>query len=145
MRRCSRIVEIYSIECEIRLFLAIRPKTRARGRSRACSARALTEGEDVLKFRSGELGQSVRARVDDRTGDLALGFDDLVDFLLESSAANELASLNVVLLTDSERTIHCMVLDGGVPPPVEMEDMIGGRQVQPCPNGLERERTKRQG
>jgi hypothetical protein len=107
--------------------------------------RLITEGEEVLELRSGDLDQSVLASVDDRTGDLALGFDDLVDFLLESSAANELVNLNVVLLTDSECTVRCLVLDGGVPPPLEMEDMIGGRQVQPCPHDLERERTERQG
>jgi hypothetical protein len=107
--------------------------------------RLITEGEEVLELRSGDLDQSVLASVDDRTGDLALGFDDLVDFLLDSSAANELVNLNVVLLTDSECTVRCLVLDGGVPPPLEMEDMIGGRQVQPCPHDLEKERTERQG
>jgi hypothetical protein len=99
----------------------------------------IAEDEEVLEFRGGELGQSVLAGADDRTGDLALDFDDLVDFFLERSAADQLVKLNVVYRTDSECSVHCLVLDGGVPPPVEMEDMIGGCQVQPRPAGLERE------
>ena len=99
----------------------------------------IAEGEEILEFRGGDLGQSVLAGVHDRTGGLALGFDDLVEVFLASSATDKIVELNVAYLTDSECTVDCLVLDGGVPPPVEREDMIGGCQVQPCPTGLEKE------
>jgi hypothetical protein len=88
-----------------------------------------------------KLDQPVLVSADDSTGDLslALGFDDLGDLFLERSDLDELVNLNVRFLDDSEGTVGCLVLDGGVPPPVEMEDMVGCSQVQPCPTGLERE------
>jgi hypothetical protein len=73
------------------------------------------------------LNQPVLVSADDSTGDLALalGFDDLGDLFLERSDSDELVNLNVRFLADSEGTVGCLVLDGGVPPPVEMEDMVG--------------------
>ena len=87
------------------------------------------------------LDQPVLVSADDSTGDLALalGFDDLGDLFLERSDSDELVNLNILFPADSEGTVCCLVLDGGVPPPVEMEDMVGCCQVQPCPTGLERE------
>jgi hypothetical protein len=139
MRRCSRIVEIYSIECANRLFLAMRHKNPGACINESLFGQGLVaKGEEVLEFRSGQLGQPVLASADDRTGDLALGFDDLVELLLDRSDADKLVNLNVLFLPDSEGTFCCLVLDRGTSPPVEMEDMVGGRVVQPCPIGLER-------
>jgi hypothetical protein len=74
------------------------------------------------------------------SGDLAIGFDRF----LERSDPDEVVNVKVRILNDSRGADYRVIFDGRIPPAVEMEDMVGGGQVQPCPNGLE-ERTKKRG
>ena len=50
---------------------------------------------------------------------------------------------DVLLLADAEGAIGRLVLDGRVPPAVEVHDVRGGRQVQARAAGLEREHEER--
>ena len=53
----------------------------------------------------------------------ALVTDELIDSLLDSALADKLMHENVALLADSERAVGSLILDGGVPPSVEMDDV----------------------
>jgi hypothetical protein len=99
----------------------------------------VAQGEEILEFLSGQLGEPIFTSADDAAGDLALGYDDLVDFFLDGTDADKLMNLNVLVLADAKGTVGCLVFDSGVPPPVKMEDMVGGGQVQTCAVGFDGE------
>ena len=63
--------------------------------------------------------------------------DHLVENLLERAGADELVHLHVAPLADAKRAVRRLILHGRVPPPVEMKHVIGARQVQPNPTGLD--------
>jgi len=56
-------------------------------------------------------------------GEVAFGRDELIDSLLDGSCANQLVDEHVALLPDAIGSVSRLILDGGVPPPVEMDDM----------------------
>ena len=84
-----------------------------------------------------ELGDPVLAGADDVLGDRPLALDHLVDALLERAVAYELVDLHLAVLTDAEGPVRRLVLDGGIPPAVEVEDVVGGREVEAHPAGLQ--------
>ncbi len=68
-----------------------------------------------------------------------LVLDHLVDPLLHRADADELADLDVATLPDPERAVSGLVLDSRVPPPVDVDDMIGRGQVQAGAARLQRQ------
>src|SRR6266545_6909786 len=74
---------------------------------------------------------------------LLLRFDNLVDLVLHGAAANELAHEHILVLPDSERPVSGLVFHSRIPPTIEMDDMRGGGEIEPCPAGLDREHKER--
>src|SRR5207302_5122499 len=68
-----------------------------------------------------------------------LALDQVVQCLLKGTNADELVHLYVAVLTDSERPVRGLVLDGGVPPAVEVEDVVCSGEVQPRSTRLDGE------
>jgi hypothetical protein len=65
--------------------------------------------------------------------------DHPVDALLQRAHADQLADLHVAALADPEHPVGGLVLNRRVPPAVEVDDVVGGGQVQPGPARLERQ------
>jgi len=53
------------------------------------------------------------------------------DFFLDGIPADEAVSEDVAILSDAVSAIDGLCLDGGIPPGIEDEDVIGGGEVQP--------------
>ena len=69
--------------------------------------------------------------------------DQGVDPLLDRAAADELVHQHVALLADAEGAVGGLVLDGRIPPAVEVDHVRGGGQVQARAAGLERQHEER--
>ncbi len=76
------------------------------------------------------LGDPGLADADDRFGQAQLSLDQLVERLLERAGAHEGVDLDVARLADAEGAIGGLILDGRVPPAVEVEDVVRPGQVQ---------------
>src|SRR5258705_8585843 len=76
-------------------------------------------------------------------GNLPLAFDQLVDPLFERARTHELVDLHTLALADAEGPVCRLVLDGGVPPAIKVEDMAGARQIQSRAAGLQGEDEER--
>src|SRR6516162_690283 len=109
------------------------PPLAARGRERGknsryhmalISNRFLPQGEQVFQLRVGKLGQPPLAGADHAGGHVALA----LDLLLQCTGAEKLMHLDVARLSDAKGAIGRLVLDGRVPPAVEVEDVLRGRQ-----------------
>src|SRR5260370_39251793 len=77
-------------------------------------------------------------------GNRLLAFDQLVDPLFERARAHELVDLHALALADAEGPVCRLVLDGGVPPAIKVEDMAGARQIQSRAARLQGEDEERQ-
>ena len=64
--------------------------------------------------------------------------DQLVDPLLDRPRAHHLVHLDDPRLADAVGAVRRLILDGRVPPAVEVEDVVGGRQVEPEAAGAQR-------
>src|SRR3989442_3814079 len=62
-----------------------------------------------------------------------------VDLLLYRATADELVHQHVPLLANAEGAIGGLLLDGRVPPAVEVDDVGGGREIEARAARLERE------
>ena len=65
------------------------------------------------------------------------------DFLLDRAARDEFDAVHAPGLADAVRAVGGLVLDGGVPPGVEVNDHVGAGEVQPGAAGLEADQEKR--
>src|SRR5579883_1271613 len=72
-------------------------------------------------------------------GEPGLGLDEGVDLLLDRAATDELVHEDIASLPDPEGSIGCLTLDRRIPPPVEMDHMRGGREIEARAAGLEGE------
>ena len=134
-----------------RLLLALIPPSTRRGRARRpvlpAPAHSLTaSGDRVSTERRSATDSSVSqdlAGADDLVGQRLLLLDHRVDPLLHRAEADELADLDVAPLPDAERPVGRLVLHRRVPPPVDVDDVAGGGQVEPGPAGLERQQEQR--
>jgi hypothetical protein len=72
-----------------------------------------------------------------------LVLDRLIDASFQGSSADELAHLDVVALADPECRVGGLVLDRGIPPAVDVDDMVGSGEVHPGASGLERQQEDR--
>ena len=82
--------------------------------------------------------------VDDVAREARLVGDHRVDPLLDGPPADELVYQHVRLLADPERAVGRLVLDGGVPPAVEVDDLRAAVRFSPVPPALS-ESTKKGG
>src|SRR5262249_5863330 len=95
---------------------------------------------ELRQLRIGHVGDPALALLaDDAARELSLGVDHVVELLLERSLADELVDHDRLSLSDAERAVRRLVLDRGIPPAVEVNDVAGARQVQARAARLERE------
>ena len=59
------------------------------------------------------------------------------DLLLDGILRHDAVDRHGTLLPDAVRTVGGLILDGGVPPGVHVDDVIGGREVQPRSSGAQ--------
>ena len=104
---------------------------------------SLRQGHELAQLSGVELGDPSLAAADDPLGEVLLLRDQRVDPLLERADARQLAHLDVLALADPERPVGRLVLDRRVPPAVEVDDVVGGGQVQPGAAGLQRQHEQR--
>ena len=76
-------------------------------------------------------------------GQSDLLFDQGVDLIFDRPSADELVNQHVASLANAEGAVRGLVLDGRVPPAVEVDDVRGGRQVEARTAGLQREDEER--
>src|SRR5471030_2068059 len=72
----------------------------------------------------------LRAARHDFLHELALRVEQLVDPLLERPETDQAVYEDRLPLPQAMHTIRCLLLDGGIPPAVEVEDVVRRRQVQ---------------
>src|SRR5439155_6952888 len=96
------------------------------------------ERHQVQQLAVSELGQHAFGPVglDELLREPELRRDQRVDLLLDRPPADELVDEDVPLLADAVRPVGRLVLDGGIPPAVEVHDVRGGRQVEARAAGL---------
>ncbi len=75
--------------------------------------------------------------IEQAIGDGFLALDHGIDALLDGSAANELVDQNIPLLADAKGAVGGLILDGRVPPTVEMDHVAGRGEVQSAATGLQ--------
>src|SRR5689334_10788825 len=75
---------------------------------------------------------------DDRLGQAPLLVEQIGDALLEGARAHEGVDDDTPALTDAPHAVGGLVLDRGVPPPVEVDDVVGPHEVETRTAGLER-------
>ena len=66
----------------------------------------------------------------DAVGESAFALVQAQDFLLDGVVADEMIDGDSLLLTDAIGAVCGLLLDGGIPPWVEMNDIVGCRQIQ---------------
>ena len=69
--------------------------------------------------------------------------DHGVDPLFHRAAADELMDQHVPFLADAKGPVGGLVLDGRIPPAIEVNDVRRRGQIQPAAAGLERDDEKR--
>src|SRR6266851_4138921 len=96
-----------------------------------------SQRDDLAQLSHGQLGQPALAGTDNSLGQRLLLLDHHVDPLFHRADADELAYLDVLALPDPEGPVGGLILHRGIPPAVDVDDMIGGGQIQPGAAGLE--------
>ena len=97
---------------------------------------ALRAGVNAFLLKSGPAHHLLEA-FEQILDEQALGFDQLVDFILDGAATDELVHEDVAELADAEGAVGRLILDGGVPPPVEVDDMRRGGEIEAGATGFE--------
>src|SRR5712691_6377288 len=118
-----------------RVLRALSPPSTARGRAGGgyqllLTDSALRQGEDLAQVLGGQLGEPGLSVADHQVSQRLLVLDHLVDLLFQRPRADELAYLDVAFLADAEGPVGRLVLDRGVPPPVEMDHVARRGQIQ---------------
>lgn len=65
------------------------------------------------------------------------------DLLLDGAGCDEAIDGDGTLLTDAVGAVAGLVLDGGIPPRVEVDDVVGSRQVESQSTGLQADEEQR--
>lgn len=103
------------------------------------------QGKEVSQFIIVHLGNPAFARgSDELLGERALSHCHLIYFLLDGALTDELVQEHVARLADAIGPIGGLVFDCWVPPPVEVNDVVGARQVETDARCLGREHRIRQ-
>src|ERR1022692_4739899 len=89
------------------------------------------KGHEIQQLLVAELGQlQLRTSLKHILDERLLRLDQLIDLILDSALTDELVRQNIPGLPDPERPIGCLILDGWIPPTIEMHHMRGGREVE---------------
>ena len=96
------------------------------GATSASASRVIASADSATRSRSCAVESSVSQPSPVptiRSARSRLALDHPVDALLERADADELADLDVASLADAERPVGGLVLDGGVPPAIEGDNV----------------------
>src|SRR5271156_111714 len=72
-----------------------------------------------------------------------LRLDQLINLILDSAAADELMHENIARLPDPERPIGRLILDGWIPPTIEMHHMRGSGEIEAGAPGFQGKNEER--
>ena len=101
------------------------------------------ESNEIEELGVAHLGEQRLGAIDDVAGETLFFGDHRVDSLLDCTTTDELMYQDIPRLSNSECSISSLVLNRGIPPAVEVDDVTGGGQVQSGTAGLEREDEER--
>ena len=101
------------------------------------------QGDQVAQLGVAELGQRRLAAAEHGVGEGALAGEQLGDLLLDGAARDQPVHLHRPGLADPVGAVGGLLLDRGVPPAVEVDDVVGAGEVEPGAAGLEREQEDR--
>ena len=116
------------------------------GAGGAVSDRRRLPRRRVTRSRSSSLLSSVSAaspRAEHRVGQRPLAGEQLGDPLLDRALGDQPVHLHRLGLADPVGAVGGLLLDGGVPPAVEVDDVVGAGQVEAGAAGLERQQEDR--
>ena len=82
-----------------------------------------------LQVVDGHCAADVAARKK-RVGQIAFGFVEAQDFLLNGVARNQVIDGHVLVLSDAVGTVGGLLLDGGIPSRIQVDDVVGVGQVE---------------
>ena len=74
--------------------------------------------------------------VDDICKEFAFLLDDVQDLFLNGVFEDNAVGEDGFVLADAVGAVDCLVFDGGIPPRVEEEDVVGTCGVRPVPAAL---------
>src|SRR5579872_5959056 len=94
-------------------------------------------GEQQLEIVGRQIRNQVVVGLQDGVGKLFLLDLQLGNFLFDRVATNQPIGEYLTGLADAVRPVDRLHLNGGVPPGIEQKDVIGGRQIEPQPAGLQ--------
>ena len=83
----------------------------------------------IFQVVDGHCAADVAARKE-RIGQIAFGFVEAQDFLLDGVARNQVIDGHVLVLPDAVGAVGGLLLDGGIPPRVQVDDVVGVGQVE---------------
>lgn len=83
-----------------------------------------------MQFLGAQLGQPVLAATHNRLRQALFALDHLVNHLFQRACGDEFMHLDVALLADAEGAIGGLIFNGWIPPAVEVENVVGARQIQ---------------
>src|SRR5689334_21350181 len=83
--------------------------------------------QQQLQILPPQLRDDAVVRGDDCVGEIALGLLELQDFFLDRIARDQAIGEDATRLTDAVGAVDRLRFDGGVPPGVEEEDVVGRR------------------
>src|SRR3984957_5904139 len=89
----------------------------------------------VAEFGQLQLGTSLEHILHERL----LRLDKLFDLILDGALTDEFVHQNIPRLPDPERPIRCLILDGRIPPTIEMHHMRGGGEIETGASRFQRE------
>src|SRR5680860_352791 len=130
---------------------AAAPRTRDRRGSTIGSgmnvgrARRDPERDEVAQLLVAQLGQRHLAGAEHGLREAALVLKQLPDPVLDGALGDEPVDLDCPHLADPVGAVGGLVLDSGVPPAVEVDDVVGTREVEAGAARLEREQEHRCG
>ena len=85
------------------------------------------EADEVEELGVVHLGEGLFGSAgQDGIGGVLFFGDEGVDFFLQGAGGDEFVDKDVALLADAEGAVGRLVLDGGIPPAVEVDDVAGG-------------------
>ena len=89
------------------------------------------KGHEIQQLLVAELGQLQLSTAFEYVFDeCLLRLDQLIDLILDRAATDELMHQNITRLPNPERPIGCLILDGWIPPTIEMHHMRGGGKIE---------------
>ena len=102
-------------------------------------------GEEDGQVVGGKAGEEGVVFGDDGVGEVAFGLLELQDFFLDGIAGDEAVGEDVADLADAVGAVDGLGFDGGVPPGVEEEDVVGAGEVEAQAAGFERDEEEARG